>query len=276
VKKLLLAGLAFGALMAPAVAADLPVKAPVMVADPAPTWAGCYVGGNLGGLRGGDHNDFSFISLFAPDLFSNPATTAPFSHSYNANSWGVTGGIEAGCNYQSGRLVWGFEADFNGASRVSTSNSYGPIGPFPPFLDFTSSRTETVTQDLDWFSTVRGRLGTTFGKVLLYGTGGLAVARVNSSTNIAFGTDQFFLAGNGFQGSYAMVRPGWVAGVGLEWQVVSKWSLKAEYLHLDFGSFSYQSACVSATCNPIAALVWTTSVRAHDDIVRIGANYKLN
>jgi outer membrane immunogenic protein len=252
----------------------LPVKAPVMVADPAPTWAGCYVGGNLGWLRSGDHNDFAFTSLFAPDLFANPANDAPFAHSYNSNSSGVTGGVEAGCNYQTGKLVWGFEADFNSSSRLTTSNSYGPVGPF--LLDFASSRTEQVTQSLDWFSTVRGRVGTTFGRVLVYGTGGLAIARINSTTNIAFGTDQFFLAGNGFQGSDAMTRPGWVAGAGLEWLVASKWSLKAEYLHLDFGSFSYQSACVSATCNPIAALVWTTSVRAHDDIVRIGANYKLN
>jgi opacity protein-like surface antigen len=47
-KKLLVVGLAFGALSAPAVAADLPVKAappPVVVS----TWTGCYIGGSVGG-----------------------------------------------------------------------------------------------------------------------------------------------------------------------------------------------------------------------------------
>jgi outer membrane immunogenic protein len=273
-KKFLLAGLACCVLIAPAVAADLPLKAPVKAADPAPTWTGCYVGGNVGWLGNADRDDLSFTSLFAPDLFANPANSAPFAHSYKSNGSGVTGGVEAGCNYQTGRFVWGVEADFSSASRLTTGGSFGPVGPF--LADFTSSRAESVTQHLDWFSTVRGRVGTTFGNLLLYGTGGLAIARINSSTNIAFGTDQFFLAGNGFQGSDTTTRAGWAAGAGLEWALAPKWSLKAEYLHLDFGSFNYQSACVSATCNPVAALVWMTSVRARDDIVRVGANYKLN
>jgi hypothetical protein len=43
-----------------------------------------------------------------------------------------------------------------------------------------------------------------------------------------------------------------------------------------FGNFSYNSACVSATCNPVAALIWSTTVHARDDIVRVGANFKFN
>jgi len=40
-------------------------------------------------------------------------------------------------------------------------------------------------QDLEWFGTVRGRLGWAFDHTLIYGTGGFAYGRVEDST---FGT----------------------------------------------------------------------------------------
>jgi opacity protein-like surface antigen len=45
-RKLLLAGIAFGALIAPAIAADMPIKAPAYV--PPLAWSGFYAGLNAG------------------------------------------------------------------------------------------------------------------------------------------------------------------------------------------------------------------------------------
>ena len=47
-KKLLFAATAAGALAAPAQAADLPVKAPPVVAAAVYSWTGFYIGGHVG------------------------------------------------------------------------------------------------------------------------------------------------------------------------------------------------------------------------------------
>jgi outer membrane immunogenic protein len=136
-----------------------------------------------------------------------------------------------------------------------------------------------VTKDLRWFSTVRGRLGVSFDRLLIYGTGGLAVGRLKSSTSVSFGTDQFFLPGFTFVGSDTLTRIGWAAGVGAEWAITDNWSVKAEYLHLDFGSFSYLSPCTNAVCTAFQPLggpqfAWQTDIRARENIVRFGASYR--
>jgi outer membrane immunogenic protein len=253
-------------LKAPAYKA-LPVVAPVF------TWTGCYAGGTVGWIRDGGSSNLTFASGVPGTLFADPTVNSTFAHSYGSGGSGVTGGIEAGCNYQTqSRLVVGVEADVNFSSRFTNSGTFGPLGPFR--LDFTSTRTETVTRDLNWYSTFRGRVGFTWDRVLIYGTGGPALAEIKSTTNVAFGTDQFFLAGNIDQGAFTDMHIGWAAGVGLEWAVGSNWSVKGEYLHLDFGSINYAAACTGGTCNPFALLAWTNSMRVRDDVVRVGANYR--
>jgi outer membrane immunogenic protein len=86
-KKLLLASTAVSGLVlaGPALAADLPLKAPPIIAVPAFSWTGCYIGGNVGGARGQKEWDNFSGSLFS-DLFGGaPITvitgTATFSES---------------------------------------------------------------------------------------------------------------------------------------------------------------------------------------------------
>jgi outer membrane immunogenic protein len=259
-------------------AADRPIPAPVW------SWTGCYIGGNVGGIVDGDHNDLTMSGGFLDprNIFSNPANSDQLQHPHSSNGTsGFAGGAQVGCNYQAGSLVSGVEADFNGSSLgKSNSTSYGPAGPFAlGGAHLASSHTETVTGDLDWFSTFRGRLGfTPIPQWLLYATGGGAIARIQSSTNVAFGTDQFFLPGNTFQGSNQETRFGWTAGAGVEYAFANNWSFKAEYLYLDFGSFNYLSSC--ANCSPAAllpgqtAFAWSTHAQTKENIVRVGMNYK--
>src|ERR1700704_2516322 len=93
-KKVLLTGVALSALVAgPAVAADRGRNAPVYKAAPvvavAPmSWSGCYLGGNVGGLWGGK------------DWNVAPGGAAIGSHDVS----GVIGGVQAGCNVQSGAV----------------------------------------------------------------------------------------------------------------------------------------------------------------------------
>jgi outer membrane immunogenic protein len=75
-KKLLLASTTVSglALAGPTLAADLPVKAPPIVAAPAFTWTGCHIGAQVGGARGQKE-----WSDFSESLFSNLFGGAPFT-----------------------------------------------------------------------------------------------------------------------------------------------------------------------------------------------------
>jgi outer membrane immunogenic protein len=89
--------------------------------------------------------------------------------------------------------------------------------------DFLGDSIGTETQ---WTSTVAGRVGAAFDRLLIYGKGGAAFARDRSTF-----TD---LAGN--SASNATTRTGWTAGVGLEYGIAANWSAKIEYDYLSFGS----------------------------------------
>jgi hypothetical protein len=130
-------------------AADLisqvPLQTPPSVAVPY-DWTGAYFGGHVGYSRGSGRN-----TLFDPD-----PTAA-------GTSFGsLFGGFQLGYNYLlSSRLLVGIEGDIS----------------FPNFLDdgIVASRpspTSTVTEKLDFVSTVRGRAGYAFDHWLFYATGG--------------------------------------------------------------------------------------------------------
>jgi outer membrane immunogenic protein len=112
---------------------------------------------------------------------------------------GGFGGGQIGYNFQRGNIVFGIESDFQGAG-ISDKDAFGN------------------KSDLNWFGTVRGRLGYAFGPALLYGTGGFAYGNVK---NTAPG---FFSASE--------TQTGWVAGGGLEYKLAPAWSIKSEYQFL--------------------------------------------
>jgi outer membrane immunogenic protein len=269
--------LAIGAVGASA--ADMPVKAPI-VPVAVFSWTGCYVGANVGGMIGRDQYDNSMGGDFLTGgVFTNPANNALLNHSYNPSPGVVTGGGQIGCNYQSGIWVFGVEADINTAGRMSTTANYGLAGPFVGVAPFflASSHTESVSKELKWYSTFRGRVGfTATPNLLLYATGGLAVASVNATTNIAFAQDGAFLGGFPFIGSTTQTRTGWALGAGAEWGLTSNWSIKAEYLHIDLGSFTYAAPCTPATiCGAANSnFLWNTRVQAREEIFRVGVNYR--
>jgi outer membrane immunogenic protein len=108
---------------------------------------------------------------------------------------------------------------------------------------------------LDYFGTVRGRLGYAFGSTLLYGTGGFAYGKLH---------DDICCLARTFDGTVT----GYVVGGGLEYKFNPAWSLKAEYQYINFGRNDATLAGVSV-CT-------LTGVKCEDDAfhtVRIGLNY---
>jgi outer membrane immunogenic protein len=63
-------------------------------------------------------------------------------------------------------------------------------------------------------------------------------------------------------------RAGWTVGGGVEWMFAPRWSVKAEYLYVDLGTFSTTSADSLA---PIATIVHDNRLR--ENIARLGVNY---
>jgi outer membrane immunogenic protein len=276
-------------LSVPATAADLgrPVyKAPVVAAVPYFSWSGCYLGINGGWLSGRDRTDLSPSGSYLnpvgagspPNLAGTgdfPASIAALSNSYRQRESGGLVGGQVGCNYQVGAFVFGGEADAQWTSLDNnlTANYAAFANPGNPAFT-NAAHTETVSNKLEWFSTFRARAGFAWDRAFIYGTGGVAIAGIQSDTNVTFGLFPVLPVYNGAVhiGSASVTRTGWVAGGGIEWAFSPNWSLKAEYLHIELGSFSYTSPLVAAVApNAVGpGYTWTTRVRTAVDLVSVG------
>jgi outer membrane immunogenic protein len=139
--------------------------------------------------------------------------------SNSQNIDGAIGGVQTGYNYQFGAWVWGLETDFQASGQKGGST-------FTGVLPLTSITTD---DKLDWFGTVRGRLGVlATPNVLFYGTGGAAYGLVKNSATIT-------VAGLSAVASSSDLRAGWTAGGGVEGALGGGWSAKLEYLYMDLG-----------------------------------------
>ena len=184
-------------------AADLPRKmAPAPVMLPAPTWTGCYIGGNIGAAWG------------RADI--NAATGGGVS---GTNS-GFTGGGQIGCDYQfaGSGFVIGIRDMFNGSSLKSSGVI--PAGPLAGATGESSTR---------WVNTFTGRIGySVIPAGLLYFQGGGAWAR----------TDQTVTAGGVQIGQFGSTKGGYTVGGGWEYKFAPNWSAFVEYNYMDFGTSS--------------------------------------
>ena len=277
---------------APAMAADMPVKAPLAPAASPYSWTGFYAGGNIGYSWGRSASSLSFVDATSGAILS--ASDAKFDLN------GVIGGVQIGRNWQTNNWVWGLEADFQGSGQKGSGSAAcaggslaggvpgfsgactaGHIGDTAPFDVAALPVTSTLEQKLDWFGTVRGRVGPTITPtILVYATGGLAYGRVNSTntvsgTNItgAQGTNTFTLTPVAASFSDSSTKIGWTLGAGLEGVLSGNWTGKIEYIYVDLGTVSGAFATPIVTTSG-AFLVSRFSSRITDNILRVGVNYK--
>ncbi len=214
-----------------AAAADLPVAprpapaAPIVYAPAAYDWTGFYFGGHLGAG------------------YSNSSWSDPITGIGNDtfNKWGLLGGAQVGANVQFNALVLGLEGDFSWTGIKGTGRD--SIG-------------EALNTNVQWTSTVTGRIGAAFDRLLIYGKGGLALAEDQSSL-----TD---FGGN--SASVSFMRTGWTAGGGLEYALTKTVSAKIEYDYLSFGSKTLTFA------TPLETVSSSSSLNVHE--IKAGINFK--
>jgi outer membrane immunogenic protein len=272
VKKFIFAAAAFGALVAPALGADMPLKARSYVAPPA-LWMGWYVGANVGWA--GSQNSVNSAATPVPDAALgvvpgvSEGLAALSTGAVPAGSRsGFIGGGQAGYNWQFGNWVAGIETDIQGIAKSSGS---GSVTRTAVVVGVPVTSTQTASLSTEYLGTVRGRLGFLVTPTwLLYATGGLAYGGANASTTL-------FQTGPGFvgvgAGSLSDARAGWTAGGGFEWMFAQRWSAKAEYLHYDLGTGSSASASTSgAFATPVYQNV-LYSAHFEGNVVRAGVNY---
>jgi outer membrane immunogenic protein len=285
-KKILLSSIALLSLTAAASAADLPRRAaPPMFAPAIPvfTWTGFYVGVNAGyawaDSNNGDEAVFVPPGALAPGV---PAVGGQFVNTFGfgrgGNDDGFTVGGTAGFNWQTGAIVFGVEGDLNWAD-IGDSNNNGFFGG--NIVTFTGpgpavARTYDVngglgSGNIDWFGTLRGRIGVAFDRALIYGTGGFAFASGNDNNGFCGG-----LAFGGCGGNDDW-RGGWTVGGGLEYAFTNNLTAKIEglYVNLDSGNRGGVVA-VPVAGNPNPTVFLATPGRGDDDffVARVGLNYK--
>jgi outer membrane immunogenic protein len=248
-----------------ATAADIP--APALKAAPfspvSYAWSGFYVGLH-GGYGWSDGR--TDVGINDPSGLSQTIGAAggfPLGYSFDRNGY-VFGG-QLGFNWQSGMFVWGGETDFS-ATAIDGSQTVTlaacPICGGP--------NRSTVTQNMDWFGTLRARLGIAASNWLFYGTGGLAYGHVKYSylqTNAPFGGPLTIA------GAEEVVKVGWAAGAGIEYGW-DRWSGRVEYLYYDLGNHSFSAP--NPLAPPALGVALIPNFQNTGSIIRGAVNYRFN
>ncbi|GJE62175.1 outer membrane protein [Methylobacterium trifolii] len=284
--KLLLATTVLAGMTVAASAADLPRRAappPVFTPVPVFTWTGFYAGFNAGyGFDASDRRSSTVVGVPAGyGVFANGGSGVlafPGSRSQD----GFTGGGQIGYNYQltpGSGFVIGVEADAQYVDFGRDRNRFAASSAVAPG---TLVYNPSGVSGLDYFGTVRGRLGYAFDRTLVYGTGGFAYG--------SGGGREFGLTNS----SSDTFQTGWAAGAGIEYALPtesflnffrsSAVTLKVEglYVNLDrgnrnTGAFATNGLGTVGIGSPGVVLVSGPTARRNDTefaVVRAGINYK--
>jgi outer membrane immunogenic protein len=224
---------------------------PAPMAAYSPIWAGLYVGGSVGFGTGETSGQLKFDKPRYEDLakvaVSESSSSSEmssfdldrlFSSDYDVN--GAIYGAHIGYNFQRGPVVFGVEAAYNGTD-IDGNETVG-------FLGLVESERE-----LDWYATLVGRLGYASGNMLFYGFGGVAWGTVETTLSIPL---------FGASASGESDHMGWTAGVGIEYALNERFSVRVEYSHVDLGEEEFSLDGIK------------DEVDLSFDAIKIGASYR--
>jgi outer membrane immunogenic protein len=233
---------------APALAADLPMKARPLPPAPIWSWTGFYIGGHVGAGWGQDETQINSVTV------SPPPTTFPVNLAFNQNSRsGFLGGGQVGYNFQAGAFVFGVQADIAGLDVKGTD----------PCLVIL-----TCTSKSDWLATVTGRIGAVvLDRGLVYVKGGGAWLNTNHTTALTI-VPAFPQLTNG-----SFTNDGWLVGMGTEWMITNNWTA---FVEMDYMRFEDKK--VAFQLNPILTGPTTVNFNTNQTqtlaIAKVGVNYK--
>jgi outer membrane immunogenic protein len=266
----------------PAIAADLPVKAPPPAGAPiAYNWTGFYIGGHVGWAGRSQDASAAPGSTF---FFLDPPLYLP--NNFDLKNSSALGGMHLGYSWEAmPNLLIGVEGDISKISLNKSEAQQLICNPvycgLPLFAE--PGNTLRVSSTVNWLASLRARVGIIAAHTwLIYGTGGVAWGDISLAGN---GNAIGAVAGNpgAFTVPYfsnALVeqtKSGWTAGGGLEWMFAKNWMLRAEYLYYRFDGESI-NAPVTFVFTPLLAgaaqrYSWS-DLEIHT--ARVGISYKFD
>jgi opacity protein-like surface antigen len=243
----------------------MPVKAPVYKAPvvTAVNWTGFYVGGFGGAAQG--RADWGYVG----------GEVSPHIGGY------LLGG-DVGYNYQTGKYVFGVEADLAGTNTKGgigcNALAAGPNGgpAVAPMFQM------TCNASANWIATATARVGYAWDRALFYVKGGGAWTdeRFSATCNLGpvngLNTPVFLPPGPGQNCTNPAAalsggltantgRGGWVIGTGTEFALTRNWSAKAEADYVSFGDSNVTATDGSAL--KVGMHMWEE---------KIGLNYRFS
>jgi outer membrane immunogenic protein len=281
-KKLLIGTVGLLALGSSALAADMAVKArplpPVVVYN----WTGCYIGVNGGWKEGRFREDARTPAGTAtiPGLGTTTFAADSIDLDRLHTDSGAVGG-QIGCRWETAdHWVFGVEGD------ADWTNLHGTV------LERTAGTGRSVFIPGDsfdnrarWEASLRGIVGRSFDKWLLYATGGLAATDVRMSSNFIATTVQGipFPASSG---SESKTLFGWTIGAGAAYAFAPNWDIGAEYRYSQYSGSDFGLGQVAAVCGFSTAVAVgsvtcvNTTATGHKDLrtneVLLKLNYRFN
>lgn len=251
-------------------AADLPSRIPApapVLAAPMFTWSGFYAGVQGGWMQQHDKYSGQLVGGVIDTGSGIVATTTPMSYGTNKKN-GFVGGAHLGYNRQVGALVYGLEADLEGASVKNRDAETIEHLVFPPiYPDALEGRGYRSSYGLQ--GSARARLGFAMDRTLFYVTGGLAFANVTHSywQTISGGAIEQASMNSKFE----KTRYGYTVGAGVAYALDNNWSLRAEYRFTDLGTVKHSVPWAL----PFEPLVVTTTEKHKltSHAVRLGLSY---
>lgn len=232
--------------------------APVVVTDSAAgfSWAGGYAGVNLG--YAGDKAQHRFgIWKEGP---GDPYDLA--RGSLDITSSGFVGGAQLGWNFQNGSMVYGIEGDVQG-SNVKGETSVGLSSDY-----YGANGDAVIGTKLKNYATLRARVGAAVtDRFLVYGTAGVASGKTETYIHASAN-------GESVGESIRKTKTGWTAGLGAEYAVTDRITVKSEYLYTDLG----RATIASGVIDTVPGTGWTRNGsldrKFNFHTVRVGVNYK--
>ncbi|HRF07665.1 MAG TPA: porin family protein [Xanthobacteraceae bacterium] len=198
-------------------------------AEPQFNWSGFYAGIDAGALSA-----------------QTPTTIPAIPVTADIKSSSFLGGAHIGYRWQvpASRWVTGIELDLWGARATDDAE----------FVGYGNS----AQLEVKWGGSLRGVLGLSMDRMLVYATGGLAHARFNGCV---------LALGGGCWQSYSDSLWGWTAGLGAAYALHPNVIARLEYIYADFGEHSYSTP-------PINGGITDVGMRNH--MLRAGVSWRFS
>lgn len=223
------------------------------------SWTGFYLGVHAGVL----FNDTEVDTIgLAPGNIANVRINArPGRVDFEDEAF--MGGGQIGYNHQMGNWVLGFETDISGVDSDESTTFLGTPTPNVPGAPNPS----TFVQSMEYFGTVRGRIGWARDRWLAYVTGGYAYADIE--------TDVIFLTGAGalqFRGRGDETVDGYTIGGGGEYAYSNNITFKGEALYYDLDD----TRIVVQSIPGVGRGAYASTFENDGVVVRAGVNVKFD